>query len=509
MSKKKKISSKKNESNKDRLIKARKDCLKNSENFVKAIKKLENSHNNVRYHLAVLALEEIGKFEMFMANSIDDEFEIDKESLSNSSLDDHIKKLFWAIWGNFLKGGQVTLEEIDEYRGMARIIHETRLASLYVDLNSESQTLRVVSDKEVDIVVRFVEMRLAMEKRIGIRKLTKKDKKIVKWFLESSSDSEKRKILFGSKSIAKLKKLKNSNEWIKWLYDENKKAERESKQILQEELNRAKPGKEEAKKKKWEIKSRIFSASHSMRAKTFNKWNDEIVPIKLYKSKNNNEIIVQVNLDKAVHSLQVFDLAHNMTLDVITALNIKTKGFFWWYLPRHTAKFYEDIKDVEKNIKFQAEISPKLEMNWRDLKWVLKEESMPDVSLMFSYFAHLRKNKKFKFIQFYISGLSLLGSIDIHLRLEEFAFLQFYKSFEEYILLNYENENIQKVAENELSEILSDTTSLVKLLRIGKILENGEQLNNPINLTDVYGMKIHCDLLFLYSARQYMNKKIK
>jgi hypothetical protein len=48
-------------------------------------------------------------------------------------MEDHVKKLFWAVWGAAFLFGQPTPEEMDSSKGLAQLIHENRLKYLYVD----------------------------------------------------------------------------------------------------------------------------------------------------------------------------------------------------------------------------------------------------------------------------------------------------------------------------------------------------------------------------------------
>lgn len=75
-------------------------CLSNAKDLLKAANKILNEENlpNIAYSLAVIALEEIGKAELLLLNHFAQTR--DNKSFSKDKyFEDHIRKLFWALWG--------------------------------------------------------------------------------------------------------------------------------------------------------------------------------------------------------------------------------------------------------------------------------------------------------------------------------------------------------------------------------------------------------------------------
>ena len=76
-------------------------CLDNAEALLDSAKDARaKQRNNVAFHLAVLALEEIGKTAMLLANKVYPDVVVDEdsdESKLSEDLVDHRKKLFWAM----------------------------------------------------------------------------------------------------------------------------------------------------------------------------------------------------------------------------------------------------------------------------------------------------------------------------------------------------------------------------------------------------------------------------
>src|SRR5205814_596659 len=94
----------------------------------------------------------------------------------------------------------------------------------------------------------------------------------------------------------KLAELKSAKDWVAWLRAEFQKAEEEGRAALQAELARKRPARGSTKKK-WKLRIRIVSDSHSIRPKVLNKWNDIVDWIKLLPVPDKkNQLIVEFTL---------------------------------------------------------------------------------------------------------------------------------------------------------------------------------------------------------------------
>ena len=82
---------------------------------------------NIVYHLGALALEEIGKSEIV---GVMHAAKVRKGQVSDRHLDDHVRKLFWALWGPSFGHQLISGTQLEAYRGLATNIHETRLQGL-------------------------------------------------------------------------------------------------------------------------------------------------------------------------------------------------------------------------------------------------------------------------------------------------------------------------------------------------------------------------------------------
>jgi AbiV family abortive infection protein len=101
--------------------------------LLRAVKRILDDEKlpNVAFHLAILALEEVGKAVLLGTRAIARTVE-DETIFIDNRLDDHVFKLFWALWTPGLVRGNVSKEEFEKLRAMARTMHEDRLAAMYV-----------------------------------------------------------------------------------------------------------------------------------------------------------------------------------------------------------------------------------------------------------------------------------------------------------------------------------------------------------------------------------------
>jgi AbiV family abortive infection protein len=105
-------------------------CVSNAEDLVKGAELLlAQNLANIAYHLGALALEEIGKSEIM---GVMQAAKVREGEVSEKHLDDHVRKLFWALWGPSFGRELITGTQLETYRGLATSIHETRLQALYV-----------------------------------------------------------------------------------------------------------------------------------------------------------------------------------------------------------------------------------------------------------------------------------------------------------------------------------------------------------------------------------------
>ena len=212
---------------KERIARVRGACVENAEALLNAATVVagQPGSNNIAYHLAALALEEIGKSSMIFMSSLRAPGD-EEHKRPVDWIEDHERKLFWAIYSLRMDGSNPT-KTIQQAFGIAKHIHETRLATLYVD-PQYPEARRSVSEEEVQVLLKLTEAQLGMEKLKKPREMSAEDKADLDWFFAATDDPYLKTIVFSKGSFEKQAELGDDTlAWVRWLkgiIDENNRA---------------------------------------------------------------------------------------------------------------------------------------------------------------------------------------------------------------------------------------------------------------------------------------------
>lgn len=490
----------------------RKVCLQNVDELLRASKStLDQGLDHISFHLSALALEEIGKTSLLFAKFVSEEEKPEKEI--NFAIDDHEKKLFWSIWWGSFGREKITKEQIEQQQGLAKSIHNRRLTYLYSDPNDPFSWKEKMKAGEAKMIYDLAFARYKMEESIkGIRDdFPEEEKDDLRWFFNSTEDSQKRKEIFGSKSQEKLLELGDVKKWIQWLRGVYKKTEEEVAEIIKEELSQQEPEKKERSKPKWKVRIKIISPSHSIKNNHLNEFNQHSDFIKLYKGDDSHIILVDLFLPKALPIAGLWEHGWGIARKFVVSLNIATRGLFWWNVPVDTAKYYDYIEDLERKMRVGVESNPKLELNWKELKMVLGKRELINTTIVLLYLNHLLKTKQAQAMDHYTGGVSLLAKNDVHLRLETNAFEQFFISLK--LAMKLENfwdgkSDLKKALKKKFDHIFKgEFSNMEKMVDLGEEVEKTHKSSQKITLTEVIAMKSYCDLCFLELAVEHQEKK--
>src|SRR5947209_3620679 len=121
------------------------------------------NHPNVAYHLATLALEEIGRRELIGVQSLAAKHPA-PPAWPAKHTQDHVKKLFWCFFGGGFIYQRVSGKALEELSGMATTIHAKRLSGLYVDQEEDGVGIpfEAISSEEGAALIDLAAARLAM-----------------------------------------------------------------------------------------------------------------------------------------------------------------------------------------------------------------------------------------------------------------------------------------------------------------------------------------------------------
>ena len=136
-------------------------CFVNAEELLRAASLLleQGGAPRLAYHLALLALEEIGKSRILGMRVVSDRHGQEMPGFIDRALDDHVRKLFWAIWGPSMGEEIITVQQIQENLGLAMRLHEKRIAGLYVDRLEGGEVALptgVITSEETTALLTFV-----------------------------------------------------------------------------------------------------------------------------------------------------------------------------------------------------------------------------------------------------------------------------------------------------------------------------------------------------------------
>ncbi len=474
-------------------------CVANADRLLSSAKQLSKpEQRHIAFHLAVMALEEIGKASMILTQlgphgtNADDESETETEL---KGLDNHERKLFWALWTPSMATGSLSVEEFRELQGMAKRLHEERLDSLYVDA---SVPRFEITEAYLDRVLSMTTSRVEMEKAQPLKEPDQAKRDKLEWFTTAFEDSQLRGFILSSESMAKLAEAKgDSNQWISWLKEQIDSLNAKNQELLQKELNKSQgtPGPNDIPK--WRIKVRFHTPTHIIRQKNLEQWNKVSKWIQLYKTKDSSELVVFLTLNSSVPIQAIWDVSYTLCNLFAIALSIAAVGIFWWYVPSFTARFYEEAFDIENEASFVFERIPPIRLQLDVRKLAPQELLRAGVILGHMVRGSLQHREAYKH---YYQALALIGKNDIFSQFEVNIAVEFLAALREGLRAfgdwNGESETLNAAIE----KVLADWSDSDARDHFRKLIDSvagaaaQQQLSQPILLDDAMKMKALCDL---------------
>jgi AbiV family abortive infection protein len=458
---------------------------------------------NIAYHLATLALEELGKAQLIGMRSMSKRD--DADAWYDKQLEDHVKKLFWALWGRVF-GKRPDRKEIDSLRGLAATIHGNRLRGLYVSSEAEQFVTpkQAVGDDLLTPLMSLVDARLKMDPPLMGAEYDPKDLELLNWFSAASDDPEQRKFIFSSQSFDKMEAL-GAREWMTWLKTELEAAAAKAMAAMEKEMKRGQPDPSEAQDDKWQLKIRMFSQSHSIRGKDLNRWNERVTWLKLYPVDNKkDQILVELRLPKLVSLQAVWYAGFGYSNALLTALNIASGGLFWWQQPTHLSRFYESLIDLENDVRTEIGRSPELKIGWP--RAVLDSETLDRVVVVFVGLPKPNDRANHEPFNHYLTGVGYLAKTDVFLQFEFQAYGSFLASLTAALRMYRPDLGSDFVAAYSMmiGELTVDDAFRKKHADLIAGYTAHTLKMGSITLTEAVEMKRMCDAVFLTSLGKIM-----
>ena len=423
----------------------------------------------------------------------------------------HVKKLFHALWGPSFGREKLTGEQLQKYQELAQMIHETRLRGLYVSTSSEAGLPHeAVEVAESEKLVSLTEADLELARAHKLDPFTPAEESDLLWFFEAADDPEKFRMIFGTKSLDKLKELRDGRTWMHWVRQQFEEAEALGRKQAEEELQKPLVRGTGSLDPRWRVGVRFVTASHSIRPKDLQTWNRRVNWAKLAYVNKKDALGVDILLPKAVPLSQVYDAALEIANRVLIALNIGTRGFFWWSLPEHVDRYYESIDDLETKTQVVAERRPAVKIDWRS--GPLDENTLNDVALCLAMLPTGPDKAQRLPYQPYLNGLAILARSDIHFHAEGSAYSQFFTALREAFRLSgawEQGTTLVEACRKEFTGLFDQEADWERLVTLGESIENGPPFPTSISLEDVAVIKILCEAFFLKTFRAEAKRRLK
>jgi AbiV family abortive infection protein len=408
-------------------------CFDHARDLIASAEQLlpeSGGYPNIAYHLAILALEEVGKAGMLAARAVA------KDGLDTAwmdkRLDNHVWKLMWAVWSPTLSG-KIDPKEFEEARRFAESTHARRMAGLYVDYGEDAilaAPREAVRPEHATSLLKLAKASLELEIAKGTP-APDGDRKELDWFLSTVNDPIGHQRLFSQSFIKKHEEFgEDTRAWVRWAREEFMRIADDEKAHLQRELSRQ-AGAPGNWKPKWLMKIRVQTPSHSIRQKTLNSWNDRIDAVKLRAVGNkSNDLLLEITIGDHITVEQLFDFGLSFSGMHLVMLNIGTGGFFWYELSSQTETYYESIKDLEApHMSVAIGKMSGLPREWmqtgpngqRRARVALEEAHLNNAINALAAFGFLPDAEAEPIFGQYLKGLALLAKMDLHLRVGNHA----------------------------------------------------------------------------------------
>lgn len=406
-------------------------CLANAEEMLVAARQFETQRLSprIQFHLAALALEEIGKGDLLrIAISC---LRTDREvpSMFHNSIDDHVKKLFWATWAPAMFGRNLTKEQFEQNRNLATNIHETRLRGLYVDVSDNQLSLptKVVPQEQASNLIGMASARLGMVEASDFSDVPEDRLELIRWFVEVSDDSQWRPLIFGSKSLDKLSELRDTGRWVEWLKHTIDEDYRRWSDHLRSELGRERSDPDSAKPK-YELTLRFYTFTNSIRPTPLESFGKGMW-ITLHPVQNHkDQLLAKITLLDTVRLEELYKAGLQAGNLLLAALNIASAGYFYWYLPVQVDRYYEKSVDLQSDsdilVTRQTPLRPDLGRNRRVLDQAVLDRARLNLAVIFSF-----EGDEGRFLGAYLEGLAWIAKSDLHFDLSNMAFKAFFEAF--------------------------------------------------------------------------------
>ncbi|MET4016066.1 AbiV family abortive infection protein [Bradyrhizobium sp. S3.2.12] len=489
------------------LIAAMNACVAHARDLLSSAQAvLVAGHPNIAYHLAALALEEIGRRALLGVQAISEAATV-PPAWPKKHEQDHVKKLFWCFFGGGFFSQEITAVRLEEMSGVAQRIHDTRLMGLYVDSDGEALSIpsEAITAEQAGRLIRLAEASLAMAEAEKMRdEVPQEEIDLQAWFLGATDDAEKRKQIFSKASLTKLAELKDTRAWGRWLKDQFDKADADGRLAAERELERSRNAPDEKTKDKWQLRVRIICASHSIRPKVLSGFNSKSNWIKLSAvSGKKDQLLVDFILGDNVPVQALWYFGWGIARSFVVALNIGTMGFWWWRMPEQISRYYETLRDIENGQELRLERQPSLKIDWGENR-ALTEDDLGRAAMVFAALSKTARSDKSKALDYYIGGLTFLSLNDVHWQCQVQSFGNFFQSLRAMMAEHNDwqpNAPFEPAVLKFLDSLFPEMDERERYAELCRAFDSDQLTGVVVTLKEVSFIKLFCDAYFLFKHR--------
>ncbi|MEJ0098490.1 MAG: AbiV family abortive infection protein [Pseudomonadota bacterium] len=493
------------DNNDERAIRA---CHSNAAGLIRSARLIVEHGGlmSAAYHLALLAIEEVGKASLLRIHQLEAVLTHERPSI-NRKIDDHFQKLFYAFFLPAAFGKGLSRKDVEDARSLAGALHQKRLDSLYVT-PGESDHILEISPQEAENTLGLAEARLAMEEGLSNGSPEPEVLDALKWVFETIADEERKRFVFSKRSIEELENSKGVVAWVRWIREQFAAEQEAMRRLIESEVSREAPSDEDAANVKWKMKVRLVVVSHSVRQKNLNWWNASVERIKLRESdKKKRELIAEIHLPKAVPIQGLWHVGYGEIRRLVLALNIGTMGFCWWYSLNRENMFYDALTDVENNANLDLHEQNKfLYIDWGAR--AIQEGDLRNVALCYVFLPTPRASaEEQKPFGEYLTALAFLAKTDLHLNLTANACGLFFRALTDAMKLYGDmatEESFSAAFQRNMAWIITEEEDQRSFVELARTLEQaGSDTDfSALTLDKVLQAKILCDAYFIRKFQQ-------
>lgn len=485
------------------------EAVDHADDLLEATDLLRKPFPHFAYHFGVLALEEVGRSSLIVMNELAQRGENGMRRFEREA-QDHVRKLFWALWGPTMGRELITGEQIEEFQRLAQRLHEARQTGLYYGGPEAAPPREAVGPEETEHLLELARARLGMARAHSWASADGEQAADMRWFMDATADPETRTQIMSGASMKKLAELGAVWNWVHWLRTEFEAAEQAALAQAQQEIDRGQPGAGEELEPKYQMKLRFESASHSIRPQPLQRWNEGIDWIKLHPvPTNRRQLIAEITIPKRVSIHALWWAGYRVANLLLVALNIGSLGFFWWRMPESVSRFYEEVVDLDGGERLIVERTPALRIDWGH--GALTDQTLSQVSLCVGALSAFDDESKRRPFDHYLTGLAFLAKTDVTIQFEANAFEQFYLTLREASRLfgawdgqGSFADHFERVAQPYF-ESDEDRASYV---RAARLIDAGRTPDLRVDLAQVAAMKVLADSVLIKRFRELFDEHV-